>query len=169
MHVLFPHCTKFLVEGERRKWGAERQEGERRKGAEGQEGERRKGAEGQEGERRKGAEGQEGEGEEGQEEHNESSLSSSSPGLAHLLPSSIKDIKYSYLIINDTLFPIRVFNCRVILLYKVTLKEREREREREGMKEDGGTQRERRVEKMEGETRRRQQLSISQHYLSGVS
>ena len=69
MHVLFPHCTKFLVEGERRK-GAEGQEGERRKGAEGQEGERRKGAEGQEGERRKGAERQEGErrkGAEGQE------------------------------------------------------------------------------------------------------
>lgn len=58
-------------------------------------------------------------------------MSSCSPGLAHLLPSSIKNIKYGYFVINDTLFPIRVFNCRVILLYKMTLKERERE----GMKE----------------------------------
>ena len=93
-------------------------------------------------------------------EHNESSLSSCSPGLAHLLPSSIKNIKYGYFIINDTLFPIRVFNCRVILLYKMTLKETERGNEREWYtKEDGS------VERMEGET----STLTSQYHLSGVS
>lgn len=81
-------------------------------------------------------------------------------GLAHLLPSSIKNIKYGYFIINDTLFPIRVFNCRVILLYKMTLKERERE----GMKE-WYTKEDESVERMEGET----STLTSQHHLSGVS
>ena len=41
--------------------------------------------------------------------------------IIHLLPSSIQNIQDSHLIVNHTLLPVRVFNCRVILLNKMTL------------------------------------------------
>ena len=39
----------------------------------------------------------------------------------HLLPSCIQNVQHSHLIVYHTLLPVRVFNCRVIFLNKMTL------------------------------------------------